>query len=775
MGYKQQGPYQIPTAGTQPTQHQPPQQAQAQYQQPQTSQAQYLQPPQAQYEQPPPQGQYQQPQQPQGQYQQPQQPQGQYQQPWNAPPTPAYTPGPQYGKDPVASPGQYFPPQTNTQNPQAPYQPPGNAPPTPAYTPYTSPTQSRMPTGVQAPPYKQSPAQQQQPVNAAQPTQYQPYRPPGNDLPTPAFSPLSYNGSEASILYPYVPPPAEQNQPAQVQSSAGTTAPSTYYQPSTAARPSQPQVTPTQVPAYAPEPVPAPNPNPVPAYAPDPAPAPNPNTVPAYEADPVPLPNPNPVPAYVPEPAPTSAPSQVPAYAANVAQPAQNGYPSEKHEYQRPQATYETQATVTTTTVEAAVYEQSVPSSQPSGIQTHSQNTYPQEKHQYIAPGQPQQNGHPQQKKDYAVHGYQEKKEYVIQGQQPQQNIYVQEKQEYIVQGQPQQTGYPQPGHPHHANTYPQPQQHYPTTGHPTLQHAHSYPTAQPPQQIYPQQQQQQYQQQFPPQFAPQQQQYPAIAQVQQQQFPAPVSLGANALPHKDKDAEKSGKAKRFFGDTLVGRGVRSSVSTVTTTLKLPASLSPWGDNNPVTLPNVRYRDAALFATFHVIGGPLVDGAANVVGDLFGADTFVAEIAASSADFINGNLIVKYGVFQIVEQAIDKGILEHMLPEVEKTMRTTSLKSMQVAIKHKLMGVDADLRFVGEYPTRSATSCDKGWFCPYLYASSRAPFISRSQDWAVAQCFNPYLAGSFPVLPSSFNFCSLSILTPCFHASRHRLNPQIPV
>lgn len=260
---------------------------------------------------------------------------------------------------------------------------------------------------------------------------------------------------------------------------------------------------------------------------------------------------------------------------------------------------------------------------------------------------------------------------------------------------------------------------------------------------------------------------------VQQQQFPAPVSLGANALPHKDKDAEKSGKAKRFFGDTLVGRGVRSSVSTVTTTLKLPASLSPWGDNNPVTLPNVRYRDAALFATFHVIGGPLVDGAANVVGDVFGADTFVSEIASSSADFINGNLVVKYGVFQIVEQAIDKGVLEHMLPEVEKTMRTTSLKSMQVAIKHKLMGVDADLRFVGEYPTRSATSCDKGWFCPYLYASSRAPFIARSQDWAIAQCFNPYLAGSYSVL--LLHLLLNNILIPQTHSSRHRLNPQTPV
>lgn len=706
-----------------------------------------------------------------------------------------------------------------------------------------------MPTGAPAPQYVQPPAQQQQqqaqPVNAAEPTHYQPYRPPGNDLPTPAFSPVNHNGSDANTRYAYVPPPAHQNQPAQVQSPVGTTAPSTYYQPSTAAPVSQAQPIPNQVPTYAPAPAPAPNPNPVPAYAPDPAPAPNTNPVPAYVPNPAPAPNPNPVPAYVAEPVPTSAPSQVPAYGANAVQPAQNGDPPEKHEYQRPQATYETQATVTTTKVEAAVYGQYVPSSQPSGTQAPSQTTYPPEKNEYVAPGQTPQHGYSEEKKDLVVqgyqekheyvaqvqpqqngysqgkdyvHGYQEKNEYVVQGQQPQQSIHVQEKQEYVVQGQPRQNEYPQPGHPQHANTYPQPQQyhsisqpghpqhantyaqpqqhhpnpqpghphnanayhhpqqHHPATGHAPIHHAHlhysSHHSAHPPQYIHPQQQQQ-FQQQYPPQFAPQQQQFPPIAQVQQQQqFPAPVSLGANALPHKNKDAEKSGKAKRFFGDTLVGRGVRSSVSTVTTTLKLPASLSPWGDNNPVTLPNVRYRDAALFATFHVIGGPLVDGAANVVGDVFGADTFVAEIANSGADFVTGNLIVKYGVFQIVEQAIDKGILEHMLPEVEKTMRTTSLKSMQVAIKHKLMGVDADLRFVGEYPTRSATSCDKGWFCPYLYASSRAPVIARSQDWAVAQCFNPYLAGSYSV--PLLHLLLTNILIPQTHPSRHRFNPQTP-
>ena len=207
------------------------------------------------------------------------------------------------------------------------------------------------------------------------------------------------------------------------------------------------------------------------------------------------------------------------------------------------------------------------------------------------------------------------------------------------------------------------------------------------------------------------------------------------------KDDQKSSRTKRFLGDTLVGRVARSSVSTISSTVKMPAVLSPWGDNNPVTLPNVRYRDAVLFGTFSVIGAPLIDGASDLVTDTFGADSFVSEVVSSGACFITGNTIVKYGVFQIVEQAIDRGVLEHVLPEVEKIIHTTSVKSMQVSIKHKLMGIEADIRFIGTYPATNALACDKGWFCPYLFASSRTPVIPRQQDFAIAQFCNPSLNG----------------------------------
>ncbi|KAH0551194.1 hypothetical protein GP486_007479 [Trichoglossum hirsutum] len=211
--------------------------------------------------------------------------------------------------------------------------------------------------------------------------------------------------------------------------------------------------------------------------------------------------------------------------------------------------------------------------------------------------------------------------------------------------------------------------------------------------------------------------------------------------PTEPKDDRKSGKAKRFFGDTLVGRIARAGVASATNTLKMPSALSPWGDNNPVTLPNVRYRDAVLFTTFAFTGAPIVDGMDSVVGDIFGADSFISETVSAGAGFITGNTIVKYGVFQIVEQAIDKGIIEHILPEEEKIIRTTNVKTLQVTVKHKLMGVDADIRLVGVYPSSNQTACDKGWFCPYLFASARTPVIPRAHDFAIAQCFGPFLGG----------------------------------
>ncbi|KAF2842915.1 hypothetical protein M501DRAFT_924597 [Patellaria atrata CBS 101060] len=74
---------------------------------------------------------------------------------------------------------------------------------------------------------------------------------------------------------------------------------------------------------------------------------------------------------------------------------------------------------------------------------------------------------------------------------------------------------------------------------------------------------------------------------------------------------------------------------------------------------------------------------------------------------------------------------------------TTTVKSLQVTIKHKLMGVDADIRLASTYPASSPISCAKGWFAPYLFASARTPLIPRARDFAIAQFFGPFVAADY--------------------------------
>jgi hypothetical protein len=71
------------------------------------------------------------------------------------------------------------------------------------------------------------------------------------------------------------------------------------------------------------------------------------------------------------------------------------------------------------------------------------------------------------------------------------------------------------------------------------------------------------------------------------------------------------------------------------------------------------------------------------------------------------------------------------------------VQSLQVGIKHKLMGVDADIRFAGVYPATDTKACDKGWFCPYLFSSSRTPIIPRANEFAVAQFFGPFVGADY--------------------------------
>jgi len=96
--------------------------------------------------------------------------------------------------------------------------------------------------------------------------------------------------------------------------------------------------------------------------------------------------------------------------------------------------------------------------------------------------------------------------------------------------------------------------------------------------------------------------------------------------------------------------------------------LSPWGDNNPVALPNVRRRDAALAVVGH----------------------FGAEALGPSALELTGE-VLKFGATQAAEQGADTAI-HHVTPsKVAAIKHGNGVRSTQVKIKHKLMGSNANL------------------------------------------------------------------------------------
>ena len=114
-----------------------------------------------------------------------------------------------------------------------------------------------------------------------------------------------------------------------------------------------------------------------------------------------------------------------------------------------------------------------------------------------------------------------------------------------------------------------------------------------------------------------------------------------------------------------------------------------------------------------------------------------------------------------------------MLPEEEKICSTSSIKSLQVGIKHKLMGVDGDIRFHGVYPTTDGQNCSKGWFCPYMFASARTPLVPRANDFGIAQFFGPFLGGDYAmahkILSEAINVLSLCDADPNNNIGTNRM------
>lgn len=202
----------------------------------------------------------------------------------------------------------------------------------------------------------------------------------------------------------------------------------------------------------------------------------------------------------------------------------------------------------------------------------------------------------------------------------------------------------------------------------------------------------------------------------------------------------------------MTGRVGRATIQSLQSTAKLPYYLSPWGDNNPVTLPNIRRRDFVFAGVMHV-----------------GLETL-----APSAVTVIEKSIQKAAEFTI-EEAADLGINLWDGKNGQKVKRRVGLNTLEFRIAHKLIGEEANLIFHGETKAVDKISCAKGWFCPYLYCSGRSTDLERLKDFAVAELRGPGLAADAliaPTLLSSFVETSTPIEYLCPWELKHPTYPR---
>ncbi|PSR82782.1 hypothetical protein BD289DRAFT_483646 [Coniella lustricola] len=220
------------------------------------------------------------------------------------------------------------------------------------------------------------------------------------------------------------------------------------------------------------------------------------------------------------------------------------------------------------------------------------------------------------------------------------------------------------------------------------------------------------------------------------------ISSPAHNTDHLSEDEKTSSRTSRFVGNMLVTRIGRASWQSLESTARLPFYLSPWGDNQPFTLPNLRKRDLALAGVAH-----------------FGLDA----LGASAVTVVESAF--EHAVSATVEQTADEGLskVTGKRSKSHVVERRVGMNSLTLRIKHKLIGEAAELVFQGVRRTEDRMACAKGWFCPYLYASGREPELSRAKDFNMAQLLTPRLAADASIAPtmlSSFIESDTPVISP---------------
>ncbi|QRW10763.1 hypothetical protein RhiLY_09762 [Ceratobasidium sp. AG-Ba] len=250
--------------------------------------------------------------------------------------------------------------------------------------------------------------------------------------------------------------------------------------------------------------------------------------------------------------------------------------------------------------------------------------------------------------------------------------------------------------------------------------------------------------------------------------------VNPSTVAEAEKENEAPWVVRKLVG-SMTGRMVMSTYETLKATSTSVICLSPWGDSSPLLLPCIRFRDLVVHTVIAATGGTAVI-AAPVMGPI--ADTAVSGLGDTIAVEI-GTAVAH----DLADDLIADKTAKAIIPVHSARLETTSVKTILITLKYKHTMSDAALGFF-----RSGTvhadgdlfsnvkdylSVEKGWFSPYLFASSRRPIIPRSMKPDVVFCHGPFLAGDYRIAETLLTE-SASIIKLCVDPPAPISPPSVP-
>ncbi|EJD54780.1 hypothetical protein AURDEDRAFT_110266 [Auricularia subglabra TFB-10046 SS5] len=193
-----------------------------------------------------------------------------------------------------------------------------------------------------------------------------------------------------------------------------------------------------------------------------------------------------------------------------------------------------------------------------------------------------------------------------------------------------------------------------------------------------------------------------------------------------------------------------SAYETMRATGTTIVCLSPWGDANPLFLPNVRFRDLLVHTVIVATGGTAAIAA-----------PVLAPVANEIVATVGDSIVVELGIYagfevttKLANDLVIGKAIKCAIPPHSAVLVTTAVKTLLITLKYKHTMTDAALGFFRSSnhedeslfsSVKDFISVEKGWFSPYLFASHRRPVIPRAVQPDVVFCHGPFVAGDYRI------------------------------